>query len=90
VTPAGWLLKQHAVTVLRINSCVRLLGARPRYRGFHSKRITKVKTPPKRWGFYFGDSLLEILAPIYKEFQRWKVLLQKEFQAYLIKKYATE
>jgi hypothetical protein len=39
---------------------------------------------------FFGEPSLENLAPIYKEFQRWKALLQKEFQAYLIKKYATE
>jgi hypothetical protein len=29
-----------------------------------------------------GDPYFEILAPIYKEFQRWKVILQQEFQAY--------
>jgi hypothetical protein len=48
VTPAGWLLWQRAVTVLEINFCARLIGARLRYRGFHSIGMTKAKTPPKR------------------------------------------
>jgi hypothetical protein len=33
-----------------------------------------------------GDPYFEILVPIYDEFQRWRVILQQEFQAYLIRK----
>jgi hypothetical protein len=33
--------------------------------------------------------LLENLAPIYKEFQRWRVVLQQDFQAYLARKNCT-
>jgi hypothetical protein len=33
-----------------------------------------------------GEPYLEILAPIYKEFQRWRVILHQEFRANLIRK----
>jgi sRNA-binding regulator protein Hfq len=34
-----------------------------------------------------GDPYLEILAPIYKEFQRWRIILRQEFQAHLAHKH---
>jgi hypothetical protein len=34
---------------------------------------------------FFGEPSLENLAPIYKEFQRWRTILQQEFQDFLIK-----
>jgi hypothetical protein len=34
---------------------------------------------------FCGESLLEILAPIYDEFQRWKTILHQDFQVYLIR-----
>jgi hypothetical protein len=86
VTPAGWLLKQRAVGLLEASFCVSLLGARPRYRGFHSARMTKENTRDFSSGTFFGDLSLEILAPIYKEFQRWRKLLKTEFQSYLARK----
>jgi hypothetical protein len=33
LTPARWLLKQRAVSLLGASSCVSLLGARPRFAG---------------------------------------------------------
>jgi hypothetical protein len=44
------------------------------------------KNPSARLGFLRGDLSLEILAPIFKEFQRWRTVLQQEFQIYLIRK----
>jgi hypothetical protein len=33
-----------------------------------------------------GEPLPEILAPIYKVFQRWRVLLKSEFQSCMVNK----
>jgi hypothetical protein len=48
--------------------------------------MTKENTRDFSSGTFFGDLSLEILAPIYKEFQRWRKLLKTEFQSYLARK----
>jgi hypothetical protein len=36
-----------------------------------------------------GDLSPEILVPVYKEFQCWKIILHREFQVYLMQEICT-
>jgi hypothetical protein len=78
-TSAGWLLKQRAVGLLGASSCVSLLGARPRFAGSILEENQPRKNPSTRLGHLRGDLSLENLAPIYKEFQRWKTIFVARF-----------
>lgn len=63
----GWFASERAVTVLEVNFCAQLLGARPGFAGSNPqcKHCLKLKQPPLKGGdFNIGGPDRMVLAPL--------------------------